>query len=91
LTQGSEAIHDKIENSLITECSSHSPSSLLLHEDDSSNQLAEIEKYGETYDKDDCHFERSFEISNNSHPQAIHDLVQASKYDSAILESSGTY
>ena len=30
LTQGSEVFHDEIENSLITECTSHSPSSLLL-------------------------------------------------------------
>lgn len=91
MTQGSESIHDEVENSLITECSSHSLSSLCVHEDNSSNQLVEAEKSGETYDRDGFHPKSSFEISNNSHPQSMHDLVHASEYDYVILESSGTY
>lgn len=40
LTQDGEAFHDKIENILITQDSSHPSSSLMLHEDNSSNKLA---------------------------------------------------
>lgn len=90
LTQGSEVVHDEVENSLIIERISHSLSSLLLHEDNSSSQLAEAEKSSATCDRDGCHSERTSEIRNNNHPQSMHGLVQASKYHSAILESFGT-
>ncbi len=85
-TQGSEVFRDEVENSLIIECSFDSPPSLLLHEDNSSNQLVEVEKYGETCDRDGCHLESSFEINKNNHTQAMHDLVHASKCDFVILE-----
>lgn len=40
LTQGSEVVHGEIENSQIIEYPSHSSSSLILHEDNSSNHLS---------------------------------------------------
>ena len=40
LTQGSEVVHDEFENSQIAENSSHPSSYLLLHEDNSPNQLS---------------------------------------------------
>lgn len=40
LSQGSEVVHDEIENNQNIEYFSHPLSSLLLHEDNSSNQLA---------------------------------------------------
>jgi len=40
LTQDSEVVHDENENNQNTENSSHPSSSLLLHEDNSSNQLS---------------------------------------------------
>jgi len=49
----------------------------VLHEDDSSSQLAE--NVDEACEKDGCHIKRSFEISNNSHPQDLHDLVHITK------------
>lgn len=42
LTQGNEYVHDEVEINLITECSSHSPSSLHVHEDDSSISLLKL-------------------------------------------------
>ena len=90
MTQGSEVVHDEVENNLITERTSHSLSSLLFHEDNSSNQLVEAKTFGSTYDRDGCHPKSSFEISNNINPQSMHDLVHASKYDSVIMESFGT-
>lgn len=38
LTKGNESLHDEVEKSLIIECSSHSPSYLRVHEDESSNK-----------------------------------------------------
>jgi len=55
-----------------------------------SNMIVEDEKSGEICDRDGCHLLSSFEIKNNSYPQTIHDLVQASKCDSTILKSSRT-
>jgi len=63
-TQGNEVMHD--ENSLNTKDSSHSSSSCVLHEDNSSSQFAE--NFDEACDRDGCHPERSFEINNNIHP-----------------------
>ena len=77
LTQGSEVVHDEVENNLIIERTSHSQSSLLLHEDNSSSQLVEPKKCSETYDRDGFYPKRNYEISNNNHPQGMHDLVQA--------------
>jgi len=79
LTQGGDVVHDKIENCLIIERPSHFPSSLLLHEYNSSNHLPKAKKSGEICDRDGCHPEKSFEISTNNHPQVMHDLVQTSK------------
>lgn len=57
----------------------------------SSNlMVVEAKKYSERYDGDGCHPKRNFEISNKNHPQTMHDLVQASKCDSTILDSSET-
>jgi len=72
LTQGSEVIHD--ENNVKTHDSSHSSSSSVLHEDRSSSQLAD--NFDEPYDRDGCYPKSSFEISNNNHPHAMHDLAQ---------------
>ena len=55
------------------------------------NLIVEVEKSGETCDKDGCHPVSSIETSNNTYPQTMHDLVQASKCDSTILGSSKTY
>ena len=52
--------------------------------------VVETEKSGETCDIDGSHLTNNFEISNNDHPQTMHCLVQASKCDSTILESSRT-
>ena len=54
-----------------------------------SNLIVEVEKYGQISDRDGYHLKRGCEISSSSHPQAMHDLVQAPKFDSTILESSG--
>jgi len=86
LTQGNEVIHD--ENSLNTQDSSHLLSSCVLHEDNSASQLAE--NFDEACDRDGCHSESNFEISNNNHPQAMHDLVHISKFNFSILEISRT-
>jgi len=74
-TQGNEVVHD--ENILNTQDSSHSSSSYVLHEDSSSSQLAE--NFDEACDRDGCHPKRIFEISNNIHPQNMHDLVHIPK------------
>jgi len=108
LTQDGEAIHDKIENSLITQDSSHPSSSLMLREDNLLIQLDHVSSpinlsldvpleepphlrnmiIVETCDRDGCHQERSFEISRNNHPKAMHDFIQVSKCDSTILKCS---
>jgi len=79
VTQSSEVVHDEFENSPITEHTSHSLSSLCMHEDDTSNQLVEAGNSIKTCDRDGFHPESSFEIKNSSHPQAMHDMVHASK------------
>lgn len=53
--------------------------------------VVEVEIFDETCDGDGCHPKWSFEISNYNHPQTMQDVVQDSKFDSTILESSGTY
>lgn len=58
LTLGNEFIHD--ENSLNAQDSSHLSSSCVLHEDNSSSQLAE--NFDEVCDKYCCHPKSSFEI-----------------------------
>ncbi len=60
----------------------------MLHEDNSSSQLAE--NFDVACDRDFCHPKRRFEISNNTHPQAMHDLVHIPRCNFSILESSGT-
>lgn len=87
-TQGSEVVHDK--NSLNVQDSSHLSSSCVFHEDNLSCQLAKTENFDEACDKYRCHPKRSFEISNNIDPQAMHDLVHISKWKFSILETSGT-
>lgn len=84
--QGNGVVHD--ENSLNTQDSSHSSSSCVLHEDNCSSQLTR--NFDEAYDRDGCHPKRSFEISNNNHPQDMHDLVHISKYNFSILDSFKT-
>lgn len=55
----------------------------MLDEDNLSSQLAE--NFDEAYDRDGCHPKRSFEISNNNHPQAMHGLVHIPKCKFSIL------
>lgn len=82
-TQGNEVVHN--ENSLNAQDSSHLSSSCVLHEDDLLHQLAE--NFDEACDRNGCHSKSSFEINNNSHHQAMHDLVHVSKFNCSILES----
>jgi len=62
----------------------------MLHEDNSLSHLARAGKFDEACDRDGYHPNRSFEINNNNHPQAMHDLVHISKCNFSILECFGT-
>ena len=77
-------VHD--ENSLDAQDSSHLSSSCMLHEDNSSSQLAKF--FHEACDKDGCHLVGSGLIENgsSSYPHTMHDLVQSSKCDFTIME-----
>jgi len=89
LTQGSEVVHD--ENSFNAQDSSHSSSSCMLHEDNSSMHHAKAEKFDEACDRYGCHPKSNFEISNNIHRQVMYDLVHISKCQFSILEISGMF
>lgn len=60
---------------------------------DLSNLVEQVVKFNQISDKDGCHQVSSclIEINNSSYPHTMHDLVQSSKCDFTILESSGTY
>ena len=57
---------------------------------DLSNLVVQVEKSNEISDRDGCHPMRNgfIETSGSSYPQTMHDLIQSSKHNSTILESS---
>ena len=57
------------------------------------NLVVQVKKSGKICDRDGCYPMSSglTKTRNNSYPQTMHDLVQASNYDSTILESFGMY